>query len=193
MSPFCTSALLLTVTPCFVLFLSPQLFVLFVCQRGTPSSRTPLTHCCHPWSFRISTIIFTQRCSRRPNVTVFPVSAEEGCLPPSPTDFAVLTDPISSAPALHAVVRHAMSPESLTPLPHLPVCRLVLLLHPICKRLHRICPDTRGLKKVQLCHSKPAIWGEDVHFRTLPDPTCRSGHSWECQQTRNPKKTQRCE
>jgi len=47
----------------------------------------------------------------RTNVTVFPLSAEEGCLQPSPTDFSALTDPTSSAPALHAVVRHGMSPE----------------------------------------------------------------------------------
>ena len=70
-SPFCTSALLLTVTPCFVLFLLPQLFVLFVCQCGTPSSRTSLTHCCHPW-IRISTIIFTQRCSLQDKRDCFP-------------------------------------------------------------------------------------------------------------------------
>jgi len=40
----------------------------------------------------------------------------------------------------------------------------------------------------RICHSGPAIWGEDVHFRTLPDKTRRSGHSGESPQTWNPKK-----
>jgi len=44
-SPCCTRALLLTVTPCFISFLSIQLFLLFFCQHGIPSTRISLTHC----------------------------------------------------------------------------------------------------------------------------------------------------
>ena len=51
----------------------------------------------------------------RSHVTGVPFSAEEGCSQPSPARLSTWTDPTSSAPALQPVVRHGMSPGSLTP------------------------------------------------------------------------------
>jgi len=86
----------------------------------------------------------------RTSVTVFPFSAELGCLRPSPIVLAVFIDHTSSPPALQTVVRHAMSPGRRLlfqghwpPMPYLPLCRLALLLHLPSKRLHQILLDTR--------------------------------------------------
>ena len=49
------------------------------------------------------------------------------------------------------------------------------------------CPTRKHMSK-RMCHSGPAIQVGGCAFRTRPDLTRRSGHSWESQKTRNPKK-----
>jgi len=48
--------------------------------------------------------------------------------------------------------------------------------------------STHMSESLRMCHSGLAIQVGGCAFLTLPDLTRRSGHSWESQKTRNPKK-----
>jgi len=91
----------------------------------------------------------------------------------SPALFATLAGSTSSAPALPPVVRHGMSPESLTPAGHVPECCRALPLHLTSKRLHQIHPDTRGIETVLLSLSLL-----DISSSLSCGPTCPG--AWPC-------------